>query len=75
MKTIVASEIVGTYADGSPKILPRHEVEVLCIECLDPVSAVEEATGVCTSCGKPWTASQSVAIHVTSSPLSGTVRI
>jgi Zn finger protein HypA/HybF involved in hydrogenase expression len=75
MKTIVASEIVGTYADGSQMILPRHEVEVLCIECLDPVSAMEETTGVCTSCGKPWTASQSVAVHVTSTPLSGTVRI
>ena len=75
MKTAVASEIVGTYADGSPQIRPRYEVEVLCAKCLDPVSEMEEATGVCTCCGESWRAAQSVSVHVTSTPLLGTVRV
>ena len=75
MKTTVASEVVGTYSDGSPQVLPLHEIEVLCAACRDPVSMQEEATGVCTACNQPWETAQSVAVHVTSTPLSGTVRV
>jgi len=75
MKTVVKARLLGTYADGSPQILPHHEVDIVCALCLDPVSMLEMATGVCTNCNEPWQESQSTAVHVTSTPLSGTIRV
>ncbi len=49
----------------------RTEIEVVCAHCQDPVSALEEATGVCTNCGQPWSPKQSVALHATSQPMTG----
>jgi Zn finger protein HypA/HybF involved in hydrogenase expression len=46
----------------------KHEVEIVCTSCSDPVSAEEKETGVCTSCGSPWAPSQSVKVFVTSLP-------
>jgi predicted amidophosphoribosyltransferase len=50
---------------------PKHEIEVLCAHCKDPVSALEEASGTCTNCGQPWQAIQSVSIWVTTLPAAG----
>jgi len=47
---------------------PKHEVEVVCAHCQDPVSEVEESTGVCINCGETWAAKQSVKIWATSVP-------
>lgn len=55
-----------TLEDGT--VVPAHEVEVVCSHCKDPVSAEEENTGVCTSCGEPWSASQSVNVFATTFP-------
>jgi len=52
-------------------IEPKHEIEVVCSHCKDPVSALEESTGVCTNCGKPWAPQQSVSIWVTTLPAAG----
>ena len=75
MLTTVEPQIVGTNDDGSLKILPRHDIEVLCSACRDPVSEQEEQTGICTSCGQPWQPAQSTAVHVTSTPMVGTARV
>jgi hypothetical protein len=48
---------------------------VLCAAGRDPVSSQEESTGVCTACNQTWEAAQSVAVHVTSTPLLGTVKV
>ena len=50
---------------------PKHEIEVVCAHCSDPVSAVEAASGNCTNCGQPWRAKQSVSIFATSVPYAG----
>ena len=55
-----------TLEDGT--VVPAHEVEVVCSHCKDPVSEEEKNTGVCTSCGQPWAASQSVNIFATTFP-------
>ena len=49
-------------------IEPTHEVEIVCSNCQDPVSAAEESTGVCTNCGQSWEPKQSVKIWATSVP-------
>lgn len=51
----------------------KHEVEVVCAVCADPVSEEEKETGVCTACGSPWAPSQSVKVFVTSFPSMTTV--
>lgn len=63
MKLEVAARDLG---DGV--VEPRHLVEVLCAVCEDPVSEQEVETGVCTACGSPWQAKQSVQIWATSVP-------
>jgi len=50
---------------------PQYEVEVLCANCEDPVSAEEESTGTCTNCNQPWNAKQNLSIWVTSVPAAG----
>lgn len=50
---------------------PRHEIEIVCASCRDPVSAEEEETGTCTNCGKPWKERVSTSIWVTSLPKAG----
>ena len=52
-------------------IEPRHEVDILCSNCKDPVSALEESSGVSTNCGEPWAPLQNVAIWVTTLPAAG----
>jgi Zn finger protein HypA/HybF involved in hydrogenase expression len=50
---------------------PKHEIEVLCSHCKDPVSALEEASGTCTNCNQPWQEIKSVSIWVTTLPAAG----
>ena len=47
---------------------PKHEIEIVCVHCQDPVSEAEEATGTCTNCGEEWRPKQSVKIWATSVP-------
>jgi predicted amidophosphoribosyltransferase len=46
----------------------QSEVEIVCSNCQDPVSEPEEQSGVCTNCGEPWKAKQSVSVWATSVP-------
>jgi Zn finger protein HypA/HybF involved in hydrogenase expression len=70
MKQVYAARELG---DGV--IEPKHEVEILCVNCQDPVSEEEQATNTCTNCGSPWQAQQSVNIHVTSLPIAQAMSI
>jgi formylmethanofuran dehydrogenase subunit E len=63
MKTVVEAREVNFEV-----VEPKHEIEVVCSSCKDPVSAQEEATGVCTNCGEGWAPKQSVKIWATSVP-------
>jgi hypothetical protein len=45
-----------------------HTIEQVCIHCQDPVSEREASTRLCTNCGQPWEAAQSVTVSVTSMP-------
>lgn len=65
MKTLIEA----TKVDGVK--VCKHEIEVVCSHCQDPVSAEEEATGTCTNCGNPWQAKQSVSVWATSVPKAG----
>ena len=49
----------------------KHEIEIVCSNCADPVSEHEEATGTCTNCNEPWQPKQSIAIWATSVPEAG----
>ena len=49
----------------------KHEIEILCSHCQDPVSAEEEASGTCTNCGESWSPIQHVSLYATSQPMSG----
>lgn len=65
MKTLIeAQKVEGTK-------ICKHEIEIVCANCRDPVSAEEEASGTCTNCGQPWQASQSVSVWATSVPKAG----
>lgn len=66
MKKVVEARHLDSGA-----IEPRHEIEVLCSNCNDPVSDVEAATGNCTNCGQPWQPKQHVRIWATSVPEAG----
>jgi hypothetical protein len=52
-------------------IEPKHEIEILCAHCKDPVSSLEEASGLCSNCGNSWEPQQSVSIWVTTLPAAG----
>lgn len=66
MKQVFEAEKIGEIKH------PKYEVETVCFHCQDPVSAQEEATGVCTNCGEAWRAKVSVSIWATSLPPAGT---
>lgn len=53
------------------QLVCKHEIEVVCAHCQDPVSEVESQTGVCTNCGQPWRPKQSISIWATSVPKAG----
>lgn len=65
MKTVVPAQTI----DGV--VVPRHEIEVVCANCEDPVSEQEASLGTCTACGQPWSAKQNIAIHATTIPAAG----
>jgi len=65
MKTTYEAEQIGDT------IICKHEVEVVCAHCNDPVSAHEESTGTCTNCGESWNPRQSTSIWATSVPQAG----
>jgi Zn finger protein HypA/HybF involved in hydrogenase expression len=61
--------VEATKVDGV--IVPKHEIEIVCANCEDPVSAQEEVSGTCTNCGQPWNVKQSISIHATTVPAAG----
>jgi predicted amidophosphoribosyltransferase len=63
MKTVVEAREVNFEV-----VEPKHEIEVVCSHCKDPVSSHEEATGICTNCGQDWSPQQHVRIWATSVP-------
>lgn len=65
MKTLIEAQKV----DGVK--VCKHEIEVVCGHCQDPVSELESQTGVCTNCGQPWRPKQSISVWATSVPKAG----
>jgi hypothetical protein len=65
MKTVIEATKTGSIVE------PKHEIEQVCSECQDPISAVEESSGTCTNCGATWEPLQSVSIWVTTLPSAG----
>jgi len=53
----------------------KHEVEIVCGACQDPISTREEVFGACTSCGAAWEPIQNVNVFVTSVPAFATTFI
>jgi len=52
-------------------IVPKHEIEIVCANCEDPVSEAEETSGTCTACGSLWATKQNLRIYATSVPAAG----
>ena len=62
-----------TLEDGVVDV--KHEIETICGVCQDPLSAEEQETKVCTSCGAEWKPVQNVNVFVTSIPIFATAFI
>ena len=62
MKTLYEAETV----DGT--IVCKHEVEVICAHCGDPVSEHEESTGTCSN----WGALATSSIYINMGYISST---
>jgi hypothetical protein len=56
---------------GSGNIEPAHELEVVCANCGFDVDEAELAADTCSDCGEALSLKQSVAIKVTTVPMSG----
>jgi hypothetical protein len=65
MKTLFEAQKLGGVKQ------PQYEVEVLCVNCEDPVSEEEKITGTCTNCNEQWSPKQNLSIWVTSVPAAG----
>lgn len=63
MKTVVEAREVNFEV-----VEPKHEIEVMCSHCQDPISEAEHVSGRCTNCGEVWAPKQSVKIWATSVP-------
>ena len=55
----------------SGSIEPAHEVEAICANCGFDVDEAELAAKTCSDCGQALILKQSVAIKVTTVPMSG----
>ena len=55
----------------SGSIEPAHEIEAVCANCNFDVDEAELAADTCSDCGQALTLKQSVAIKVTTVPMSG----
>ena len=66
MKKVVQPKFLG-----SGIIDPAHELEVVCANCGFDVDEAELAADTCSDCGEPLNLKQSVAIKVTTVPMSG----
>jgi len=62
-----------TLEDGVVDV--KHEIEIVCGTCKDPLSAEEQATQICTSCGAEWKPAQNINVFVTSIPIFATAFI
>jgi DNA-directed RNA polymerase subunit RPC12/RpoP len=56
---------------GSGSIEPAHEIEAVCSNCGFDVDEAELAASTCSDCGQALVLKQSVAIKVTTVPMSG----
>jgi DNA-directed RNA polymerase subunit RPC12/RpoP len=66
MKKVVQPKFLG-----SGIIDPAHELEVVCANCGFDVDEAELAADTCSDCGESLVLKQSVAIKVTTVPMSG----
>ena len=64
-------KVVGPRQLESGSIEPAHEIEVVCANCNFDVDEAEISAGTCSDCGEPLNLRQSVAIKVTTVPMSG----
>ena len=55
----------------SGSIEPAHEIEAVCANCNFDVDEAELAAETCSDCGEALILKQSVAIKVTTVPMSG----
>jgi len=61
MKQIIEAHMLD---DGS--LNAKHEIEILCANCQDPLSQEEQTLHVCTACGVPWEKIQNTTVFATS---------
>lgn len=65
MKTIIeAQQVEGT-------VVPRHEVEIVCMACGYDLDKTELEADTCADCGAPLNLKQSIAIYATTVPAAG----
>lgn len=74
MKTTTGPCLLGTYPNGSPRVSPSYEIEILCSSCRDLMSREDKEKNTCVLCGKPWQETRNATVHVaTFPPLFGVV--
>jgi len=56
---------------GSGSIEPAHEIISVCFTCGFDIDESELSADTCSDCGEPLNLKQSVAIKVTTVPMSG----
>ena len=66
MKKVFESKMLG-----SGSIEPAHEIISVCFACGFDIDESELSADTCSDCGEPLNLKQSVAIKVTTVPMSG----
>lgn len=64
-------KVLGPKMLESGNIEPAHEIEAVCANCGFDVDEAELAAETCSDCGQALILKQSVAIKVTTVPMSG----
>ena len=64
-------KVVGPRQLESGSIEPAHEIEAVCANCNFDVDEAELSADTCSDCGESLNLRQSVAIKVTTVPMSG----
>lgn len=61
MKQVIEAQVLE---DGT--VNAKHEIEILCASCQDPLSDEEKTKNVCSACGAPWQPIQNTTVFATS---------
>ena len=67
MKKVQDSKVIGTQmVEGVevPVIQPEVYERIYCKNCGNEVDSEEQATGVCSSCGQPWSVHKAKDIQI-----------